>query len=75
MLQQWVVDVGFSQGSCKVAPKVEVNLADGEGARDEKGAKQLAGMLLADGRGVYYLTISLAFSPRQKAWWEGGRKM
>lgn len=44
---------------------MEVNLADGEGARDENGTKWLAGMLLADGCGFYFLTISLAFSPRQ----------
>lgn len=53
---------------CRIFPKVtatEVNLADGKGAGQEKGAKWLAGVLLADGHGFYFPAICPAFSPRQ----------
>lgn len=44
---------------------IEVNLADDEGAGEEKGAKWLAVVWLAGGHGFYFPAISPAFSPRQ----------
>lgn len=62
---------------CRIFPKVtatEVNLADGKGAGQEKGAKWLAGVLLADGHGFTSPQFALLLAP-DKAWWEGERKM